>query len=177
MSAELAQITQLLNRVGKEGDAASMAGSVHGKLEYLATSGSDPGYLDGRVPKVHPETTTPPRATPGASQAWSAWVELVAANLITVDFVVVGVVGHPTYNSVNEVNRVQLGSGAAAAEVVIGAAGFHSYTVSATYAAQHQVMTPLAKPVKVAANSRIAFRVSAQNTHTVGVTLLYYPLA
>lgn len=181
MSAELAQITQLLTRVGKEGDAASMAGSVHAKLEAINAGlggGSDPGYLDGKVPTVYPVLAHGPSPTSGTAQwAYGAWVEIIPANTITTAIVIAEI--STLYISAARINPLfELGVGAAGAEVL--AARGKAAIEFGSGAGWFEFRVPFAKPFRVSANSRVAVRVADNSASALAyswVTPHYYPLA
>lgn len=205
MSSELALLTQLLTRLGKEGDAASNAGSAHGKLEELfarigaegdaaslagsihakleylaANAGGDPGYLDGLVPSTIP---TPGSATINTVQAsgtsFGSFVEIIAQNQITTDFVIVGF-GWRSTSSLASLRRVwfDIARGNSGAETTVA---YGTISVPSTTQEPNPFgMFFLQKPVKVPANSRVAVRSRMNDTGTPsfeGFYLGYYPLS
>ena len=97
------------------------------------------------------------------------WTQIVAASIITNDFCIHGIeIGGAGANAGHWV--ADIGVGAAAAEVQIGSVGGYDQTsLSGTYCT-----FPI--PLWVAANSRVAVRISNANAsgRTFGVRFFYY---
>jgi len=109
--------------------------------------------------------------------AWGAWKEVVPANTITKDFVIIGVI-HKAHSTETLDFAVQLGVGLAGAETpIISYGGKFRYVSSAGY---YWETTPIMFPTprKVSANSRIAVRGarSAIATKSAYVKIIYYEL-
>jgi len=112
--------------------------------------------------------------------AWGSWVELVPANTITSDFIILGIY-YDQYYALSTYLRwlIQLGVGAAGAESPIASlAGVHYYASAAGYG--HFPFYPLVVPRKAAANSRVAVRATddktAAYTHYVKIQYVELPL-
>jgi len=109
--------------------------------------------------------------------AWGAWREVVPANTITKDFVIIGVI-HGAYSTETLDFAVQLGVGLAGAETpIISYVGiFRSVSSAGSYWETPSLMFPT--PRKVSANSRIAVRGarSAIATKPAYVKIIYYEL-
>jgi hypothetical protein len=143
------------------------------KLDELlaAPGGGDAGYLDGLVPKAHPGAgSAGVSVAAGTSNAFGAWVEIIPVNTVTVAFVIVGFAVNVAAGASLQ---IEVGRGASGAEVTVGHTAFGRVS-DAGY------IPPffLPKPVKVAANSRVAARTASVGAATFGgVRVLYYPLA
>lgn len=164
MSAELAIIDRvraavaaLAGSVGVEGDAASMAGSLHGKLEAIYTQPQGL-RIQGTGPYVLPDLSIGAALSAGGGGSYGAWVTVVAA--AAADLMVFGVqLGNAVF--VANWQQVQLAIGAAGAEVPI-AVGRTSSVNPGNYPGP--VFVPpitFPAPVKVAAGSRISARANA----------------
>jgi len=118
---------------------------------------------------VNPYTEKPQKVYPLAQGAleiqsgnsvwgWGSWYELVPANTITSDFIIVGVYINPGNISWNRYFDMQWGKGAAASETpIVTVTGNSAEETLAGIVYRH--LFALGFPIKVAANSRIAVRV------------------
>jgi len=139
-----------------------------------------PPYTTKEI-KIYPPAAGGAIAASGtAIWAWGSWVELVPANTITSDFLILGVVYDQYYAISESVSwQVQLGVGAAGAEAPIASvAGTHYYYSASGWG--DFPFYPLIIPRKVPANSRVAVRAtdddpSAYN-HRVRIQYVELPL-
>lgn len=140
---------------------------------------SDPGYLDGKVPSLLPQTATGVQLiAPETADTLGTWHQMIPAAGVTTDFVVMGLVGRP--DAAQGSYLIELGVGAAGAEVVIARTKISNGNVD--LGAGVTTACQFAKPVKVAANARVAVRVALSRATTgsrsiLQSSLLYYPLA
>jgi hypothetical protein len=152
---------------------------VSAELALLARL--DRGYLDGLVPNLYPK---PPAAaisalanTSGTADTYGAWGEVIPAGAIATDFVIVGYTG--SFPTVASSGATSFGVGSAGAEVEIGALQW--ITQSSTGINIPAPVLTFAKPVKVAAGSRVAARSAVNSTSTTGrpnlVRIFFYPLS
>jgi len=128
-----------------------------------------PGYTEKEI-KLYPLLSDPPYCLAGAgAYVFGSWAELVPANIITSDFLALGLMVR--LNDMGTLRHwvLQLGKGLSGAETSIAAvSGFFWYD---SVAGRHWLgrMIPLPIPIKIAANSRVAMRAADSN----GTELLY----
>jgi len=139
-----------------------------------------PPYTTKEI-RIYPSAAGGVEAYSGtAVWAWGSWVELVPANTITSDFLILGVV-YDQYYALSESVRwqVQLGVGAAGAEAPIASvAGTHYYYSASGWG--DFPFYPLVIPRKVPANSRVAVRATDDDPtafrHCVKIQYVELPL-
>jgi len=110
--------------------------------------------------KIYPPQADPPIFSSGAvAWGWGSWVQVVPANTITRDFIIIGVMIGMEDEGQTRRWDIQVGVGAPGAESpIISLSGVHSYSGTGVYRAG--VIIPLSIPRRVKANSRVAARVS-----------------
>jgi len=121
------------------------------------------GYTTKNIECYPLAASGPTVASPATAWAWGSWVEIVPANTITSDFVITHLIAleDPATPAVDtRIQTVfQLGIGDAGSEVVI-------ISIPVTFLIDSKVghvapwIIPLPVPRKVAANSRVAIRVT-----------------
>lgn len=170
MSAfDLSRLRRLLTSVGQEGDAASMAGSLHAKMESIFAKPG--GYFE-----VASMTSTIADAsvTAGAgtwsggdpSVGFGSWVQMLAAAPFAL-----AVTEIAYYNSTGYTVKFQIGYGGAGSEVVAGETDWSpAYSIFST-------VKPLIVPALIPNGSRIAVRASAEAGGGAfdGVNVSYVP--
>ena len=117
---------------------------------------------------LYPLLADPPSVAAGAGTwLFSAWTELVPVNTITTDFLLLGVVASTLAISTN-LWVVQFGVGGVGAESAIVAMSFEAWQASNV---GYEIYAPhyFPSPIKVAANSRLAFRVARNVASGPGV--------
>jgi len=107
---------------------------------------------------IYPGAAYPPSfQSPTTAWAWGSWVELVPANTITSDFIVLGLVITFPIGMVVRRFLIQLGYGAAGAETPAISLAGHWQTNGAVQVPISQFY-PLPIPRKFAANTRLSVR-------------------
>ncbi len=121
-------------------------------------------------------TTASTKTTAAASttaDTYGSWVQLVAVNGITTDFIIVAVEAASTAGSIEQA-VMDIGTGAAGSEVVVASVGI-TFQSNASLMS-HFFAIPI--PVKVLANTRVAIRAKSSGTagNSFGVRIYYYQL-
>jgi len=140
-----------------------------------------------KVPYTTKEILCYPLAAAGAyatssttAWAWGSWAELVPANTITSDFIILGIYVHIEKKLATYHFQVQIGKGSAGAETSIATVAGHWYYASTAGFAVRKRYFPLPIPIKVSANERIAVRVTdeaaAAYAYRVSINYIELPL-
>jgi len=154
--------TRLDEKVSSRASATDYTSTRAAKLDYLRdsipwTEKAIKPYPTDSMPVTVYSTTT--------AFAYGSWVEVIAAGAITSDFIIVGI-SH--YQVAAAHNQIEIGKGSAGAEVAITKVADSTRTADGPVS--HVI--PIIPPLRVAANTRIAVRVT-DNTTTAYAHYIY----